>query len=412
MNQRSAQTAVRSRIQKGTRGPAILKGSLASASRRQLTAELSLAFAVVAALWIGDLYTALSITIFALLARITREKALAHGRRSLHQTAEQRFLPMAVGAAEKALQVPAPVERTADWLSRFLVCLSLSAAVVTLLSTKNVRAAIAVIVVGGGCGLASGTWLVILGAMARAAQGGALISATTCLEELANIDVAVLDETAVPAFRSRGTFNVWPDGKSQANTMQAVRRLSRMNLETILFTDKLEPVGKVIGEKLGISFVEAELFPEDKRCKIAALRRKGRRVAMLSDAANAGPAVVEADVGVVIGSGAGVPKELGDVTLSGDSLSDFVELIAVARRGRGIVNFNFLLTTLVASVGIGLAMSGRLNPVWGLAIRFTSELAVLLNATRLVPVSVHTGLEKSVDSRVVPANNSGAAESY
>ncbi len=48
-------------------------------------------------------------------------------------------------------------------------------------------------------------------------------------------------------------------------------RLSKMNIETILFTSELEPAGKVTADRLGVNFVEAELFPEDKHCKVAAL---------------------------------------------------------------------------------------------------------------------------------------------
>jgi len=338
----------------------------------------------VAALCIGESSIALTVILFILLARTIAEKAIAHGRKVLYQVAERRPIALAAG---KAFDVPAPIQRTADWFFRFLVGLSLGAALFTLLIAKDVRSAIAVIVVAGGCGLTSGTFVVILGAMARAAKRGVLIMAPVSLEELANVDVAVLDEAAVPAFRAVETPCLSPDDKSHARARHAVGRLSKMNIETILFTGELNPAAEVIGNKLGVNFVEAELFPEDKCCKIAALRGKGRRVVMLSGI-NADPALVEADVGVVIGSAAAMAEAPADVILASDNLCDFVEVIALARRAKRIVNFNLSVTALLTSVGIGLAMGGLLNPVSALAMRFTLDLAVILNATRFVPVNL------------------------
>ena len=60
-------------------------------------------------------------------------------------------------------------------------------------------------------------------------------------------------------------------------------------------------------------------------------------------------------------------------------------MLSIARRAQRIITANFVTPVLVSSVGIGLAMGGRLSPTWAIAIRFAAELVLVLNAARLLP---------------------------
>ena len=100
-----------------------------------------------------------------------------------------------VAAVRHAQSSRAPVQRLADRLAARIVYLALAAALVTYLATQDVRSTISVIIVAGACGVAAGTPLAVLAAIARAARCGAFVKDGTHLEQLSAVDTVVLDKT-------------------------------------------------------------------------------------------------------------------------------------------------------------------------------------------------------------------------
>ena len=100
-----------------------------------------------------------------------------------------------VAAVRHAQSSRAPVQRLADRLAARIVYLALAAALVTFLVTRDVRATISVIIVAGACGVAAGTPLAVLAAIARAAHCGAFVKDGTHLEQLSAVDTVVVDKT-------------------------------------------------------------------------------------------------------------------------------------------------------------------------------------------------------------------------
>ena len=100
-----------------------------------------------------------------------------------------------VAAVRHAQSSRAPVQRLADRLAARIVYLALAAALATFLATQDVRATISVIIVAGACGVAAGTPLAILAAIARAARCGAFVKDGTHLEQLSAVDTVVVDKT-------------------------------------------------------------------------------------------------------------------------------------------------------------------------------------------------------------------------
>jgi heavy metal translocating P-type ATPase len=168
---------------------------------------------------------------------------------------------------------------------------------------------------------------------------------------------------------------------------KAVRGLRAIGIRTILLTGDGRQVAHAVGRELGIDEVTAELLPDEKRERVEALVGQGRRVAMVGDGVNDAPALAAANVGVAMGSGTDVARESADVVLLGNDLLKFVETVGIARRTRRIIMQNFVGTLAVDTVGIGLAAFGLLSPLLAAFIHVASELAFILNSTRLLPGS-------------------------
>ena len=165
----------------------------------------------------------------------------------------------------------------------------------------------------------------------------------------------------------------------------AVKALAAMNIKVVLLTGDANSAAEAVADQLGIIQVYSGLLPDEKTVFIAEQVKKGRTVAMLGDGINDAPALSEASVGVAMGAGTDVARESADVVLIGNDLSKFVDTVRIARNCRRIILQNFYGTLVVDTIGIGLAAAGFLNPLLATFIHVASELAFILNSTRLLP---------------------------
>ncbi len=100
-----------------------------------------------------------------------------------------------VAAVRQAQSSEPPVQRLADRLAAWLVYLALIGAAITYLVTRDLTSTISVIVVAGACGIAAGTPLAVLAAIARIARAGAFVKDGAHLEALSAVDTIVFDKT-------------------------------------------------------------------------------------------------------------------------------------------------------------------------------------------------------------------------
>jgi len=176
--------------------------------------------------------------------------------------------------------------------------------------------------------------------------------------------------------------------------IEAVAQLHRMGLRVILLTGDAQSIARSVAKELGIDEVGAELLPEHKVERIKRLIGEGRTVAMIGDGVNDAPALMQAQVGVAMGSGTDVARESAQIMLLGNDLLKFVETLKIARRCHRIIMANFTGTLVVDGIGLGLAAFGFLNPLLAAFIHVTSELAFILNSARLLPAHISDNFGK------------------
>lgn len=170
----------------------------------------------------------------------------------------------------------------------------------------------------------------------------------------------------------------------RAESSEAIRQLKKMKIRTVLLTGDTWNIANEVGKKLGINEINAELLPHQKLEKIKDLTHGKNYVAMIGDGVNDAPALIQASVGIAMGSGTDVAQESADILLLGNDLLKFVETLKLARRCKQIIMFNFFGTLTVDAVGVLLAAFGFLNPIIAAFIHVFSELIFILNSARLL----------------------------
>ncbi|MGL5512690.1 MAG: HAD-IC family P-type ATPase, partial [Sporomusa sp.] len=167
------------------------------------------------------------------------------------------------------------------------------------------------------------------------------------------------------------------------NSAQAVSELSKMGIEVWMMTGDNTRTARAIAHTVGIENVMAEVLPEQKAEKVAALKQQGKIVAMVGDGINDAPALATADVGFAIGTGTDVAIEAADITLMRGDLSSIVAAIRLSKATMRNIKQNLFWALIYNSLGIPIAASGYLSPVLaGTAMAFSS-VSVVLSSLRL-----------------------------
>ena len=176
----------------------------------------------------------------------------------------------------------------------------------------------------------------------------------------------------------------------KSSSLSAVQELQSMGLEVIMLTGDREETAVAIAQKAGIQKVIAGVLPDGKAAAIKDLQEARKKLAMVGDGINDAPALVQADVGIAIGSGADVAIESADVVLMHSDLQDVVKAIKLSQATIRNIKENLFWAFAYNTLGIPIAMGllhlfggPLLNPMLaGLAMSLSS-VSVVANALRL-----------------------------
>ncbi len=175
----------------------------------------------------------------------------------------------------------------------------------------------------------------------------------------------------------------------KSDAREAVALLRAAGLEPVMLTGDNWQTARAVGAEVGIEAIFAEVLPAEKAAKIRELQQQGHRVAMVGDGINDAPALMQADIGMAIGAGTDIAIEAADVVLVGERLTAVVDAYYIGRSSYRKTVQNLWLAFSFNGIGVPLAVTGLVPPVWAMVAMMASVSTVLLNSFggRLLPTA-------------------------
>lgn len=225
-------------------------------------------------------------------------------------------------------------------------------------------------------------------------QGHALIIGNRAWMEEENVKLAIFEsQPAVIAEQGKTPVFCVIDGqpaalfgiadRPRAHAAEAIARLHRMGVETIMVTGDIEAAAHFVARQVGIQTVVAQARPERKLEIVRELQAEGKHVGMIGDGINDAPALAAANVGFAIGTGTDVAIETADLTLVNGDITKVADGLEISTETLKIIKQNLAWAFGYNTLAIPIAAVGKLNPMVASLAMALSSVSVVLNSLRL-----------------------------
>jgi P-type E1-E2 ATPase len=169
------------------------------------------------------------------------------------------------------------------------------------------------------------------------------------------------------------------DDRLRPDAAEAVASMRRAGIRPVLVTGDNAPAAERVAAALGIEEVHAGVLPDEKAEVVRALQRHGR-VAMVGDGINDAPSLMQADVGVAMGAGTDIAIESADVVIVGNRLGSILRARQISRDAYRKTKQNVTLAFTFNGIGIPLATTGLVYPVWAMVAMALSVTTIFVNS--------------------------------
>jgi heavy metal translocating P-type ATPase len=166
-----------------------------------------------------------------------------------------------------------------------------------------------------------------------------------------------------------------PDARS------VVSHLRSIGLRTLIVSGDNAGATHRVSSELGVDEHYAELLPQDKARLIRELQRNGN-VAMVGDGINDAPALMQANIGIAMGGGTDIAIDSADIIILNNRLQAIVDAREISRWSYRKMLQNVVLAIGFNGIGVPLAVTGLVHPIWAMTAMAVSVTAIFFNSLR------------------------------
>lgn len=182
------------------------------------------------------------------------------------------------------------------------------------------------------------------------------------------------------------------------NAQKAIDKMKELGLEVAMITGDNKQTAEMVGKKLGVDRIFAEVLPEDKEKYVEKLQSEGKFTAMVGDGVNDAPALARADIGIAIGAGTDVAIETAKVVLMKSDPADILRAIRLSKATVRKMKENLVWASIYNLLAIPVA-AGVLYPKFGITLR--PEFSALLMSISSIIVAVNAVLLKRAEKDLI-----------
>ena len=170
-------------------------------------------------------------------------------------------------------------------------------------------------------------------------------------------------------------------------SVETIRELKKNGIsKVVMMTGDSDRTAKAIAAKVGVDEYYSEVLPEDKAKFIESETEKGRCVIMIGDGINDSPALSKADVGIAISNGAQLARDIADITIDGEDLSQIVTLIKISKGLMKKIHRNYRSIVGINTALIILGACGLIQPATSALLHNSSTLAIGLSSMKDIEI--------------------------